>query len=358
MAAVTDQPAPSAKNHHTASLAWWMAAGLVGADIGTSVFYSTGVLFPHVGFAAPFFILLVAISMWLFKTTYQEGCSVSPLNGGAYTMVLQTIGRRMALVVGSMTILSYLATAVVSALSGSLYLSAIWGGNWPSWLVALVAAIPVLGFAALNLIGLKESAKLVVAISTFHFAMLIVMDVWGIAMAVMHPEMAHWDRLLHGFTGLPPQAILLGFAAAFLGITGFESAAQIIEEIQQPTHESIRKIYTTIVLLVSFTSPVTSMLCLVLLSDAGSAAGAAWHTAARRIADTERLRLDTYRIGAAGADLVLDEAGTDWAEAHGTTADGAVLVRPDGFVAWRSDGAVADPEEELRDVLSRLLRSR
>ena len=105
-------------------------------------------------------------------------------NGGAYTMVLQTIGRRMALVVGSMTILSYLATAVVSALSGSLYLSAIWGGNWPSWLVAIVAAIPVLGFAALNLVGLKESAKLVVAISTFHFAMLIVMDVWGIAMSL------------------------------------------------------------------------------------------------------------------------------------------------------------------------------
>lgn len=252
---------------HAGTLAWWMAAGLVGADIGTSVFYSTGVLFPTVGFAAPFFVLMVALCMWFFKTTYQEGCSVSPLNGGAYTMVLQTIGRRMALVVGSMTVLSYLATAVVSALSGSLYLSAIWGGNWPTWLVAVVAAIPVLGFALLNLFGLKESAKVVVAISTFHFAMLIVMDIWGLALAFMHPEMAHWDRLLHGFHGLPPGAIIMGFAAAFLGITGFESAAQIIEEIQQPTHVSIRKIYTTIVLLVSFTSPVSSMLCLVLLSD-------------------------------------------------------------------------------------------
>ncbi|MER5514664.1 FAD-dependent monooxygenase [Streptomyces sp. NPDC002763] len=97
---------------------------------------------------------------------------------------------------------------------------------------------------------------------------------------------------------------------------------------------------------------------LVLLSDAGSAAGGAWHAAARRIADTERLRLDTYRIGAAGADLVHDGEGMDWAAAHGTTADGAVLVRPDGFVAWRSEGAVPDPEGELRDVLARLLRRR
>ena len=97
---------------------------------------------------------------------------------------------------------------------------------------------------------------------------------------------------------------------------------------------------------------------LVLLSDAVSVAGGAWHAAARRIADTERLRLDTYRIGKAGADLVYDGEAGDWAAAHGTTADGAVLVRPDGFVAWRSEGAVSDPEGELRDVLTRLLRRR
>ncbi|WP_406435041.1 FAD-dependent monooxygenase [Streptomyces sp. NBC_00631] len=99
---------------------------------------------------------------------------------------------------------------------------------------------------------------------------------------------------------------------------------------------------------------------LVLLSDADSAGGAAWHAAARRIADTERLRLDTYRIGAAGtaADLVYDTEGGDWATAHGTTADGAVLVRPDGFVAWRSEGAAPDPEAELREVLARVLRRR
>lgn len=261
----TGSTAPLPKSH--AQLTWWLAAGIVGADIGTSVFYSTGVLFPHVGFAAPFFILLVAAAMWLFKATYQEGTSVAPINGGAYTMLLQTVGRRAGLVVGSLTILSYLATAVVSALAGAFYLSSLWPtGVWPTWLIVVVAAVPILGFAFLNMIGIKESAKLVFGIASFHFLLLLIIDVWGLGVALTHG--ADWARLGHGLTSLAPQGALLGFAAAFLGITGFETAAQIVEELESPSWRAIQKIYLTIVVLVSITAPITSMLCLTLLSDA------------------------------------------------------------------------------------------
>ncbi|MGW4732735.1 FAD-dependent oxidoreductase [Streptomyces shenzhenensis] len=116
---------------------------------------------------------------------------------------------------------------------------------------------------------------------------------------------------------------------------------------------------------------------LVLLSDAPDDAG--WHAAARRIAEQDGVRLDAYRIGpGADADLTYDTQPTgappgpgrpagpggpgaassvDWARLHGTTADGAVLVRPDGFVAWRSPGAVPDPESTLRRTLTTLLHT-
>lgn len=258
--------APPAPPRRETRLAWWLVAGLVGADIGTSVFYSTGVLYPLVGFAAPFFVAMVAVAMWFFKTTYQEGCAINPVNGGAYAMVLQTIGRRAALVLGSLTLLVYLATAVVSSLSGALYVSSLWAEPWPTWQVVALAAVPVVGFGALNLFGLRSSTKIVFAVAVFHFAMLIVMDVWGLYLVAT--QGAHWDRLWTGFGALAPHAVLMAFAAAFLGITGFESASQIIEEIEQPTWRSIQKIYTTIVLLVSFTGPVSSLLVMLLLSDA------------------------------------------------------------------------------------------
>ncbi|MET8327805.1 FAD-dependent monooxygenase [Streptomyces sp. NPDC005181] len=88
----------------------------------------------------------------------------------------------------------------------------------------------------------------------------------------------------------------------------------------------------------------------VLLCDGGDVA---WRRAAARVADRLSLRLDAFGIGP-GSDLQ-PENGADWAEAHGTTAEGAVLVRPDGFVAWRSAGSVPDPEATLHEVLATLL---
>jgi len=44
----------------------------------------------------------------------------------------------------------------------------------------------------------------------------------------------------------------------------------------------------------------------------------------------------------------------NWQAAYGIEADGAVLVRPDGYVAWRSRSAVANPQETLRVAFDRL----
>jgi putative polyketide hydroxylase len=97
---------------------------------------------------------------------------------------------------------------------------------------------------------------------------------------------------------------------------------------------------------------------MVLLSDARGSAG--WHEAARRIAARDALRLAAHRIGTGpGADLTCDGGDVDpadWARVHGITTEGAVLVRPDGFVAWRAKGAAADPERALREALTRTLR--
>ncbi|WP_406302413.1 FAD-dependent monooxygenase [Streptomyces sp. NBC_00885] len=86
-----------------------------------------------------------------------------------------------------------------------------------------------------------------------------------------------------------------------------------------------------------------------------SAEGSEWRAAARKAAERLSVRLDAYAIGEGpDADLV-PEGDTDWAALHSVTEQGAVLVRPDGFVAWRSPGAVSDPEGVLHEVMATVL---
>ncbi|MFJ9808517.1 FAD-dependent oxidoreductase [Streptomyces sp. NPDC101158] len=92
---------------------------------------------------------------------------------------------------------------------------------------------------------------------------------------------------------------------------------------------------------------------LVLLSSADAAGG--WHAAAARVAERLAVPIDSYRIGTGGNAELAPVDGVDWAAAYGVTANGAVLVRPDGFVAWRSDGASEEPEAALRAALTAVL---
>src|SRR5215212_6750113 len=77
--------------------------------------------------------------------------------------------------------------------------------------------------------------------------------------------------------------------------------------------------------------------------------GAAWVDAVRSFNHT---RVEAYRIGGDGD---FAEAEGRWAEAYGVTDSGAVLVRPDGFVAWQRAGVAGYPERELSTALSSLL---
>jgi putative polyketide hydroxylase len=81
--------------------------------------------------------------------------------------------------------------------------------------------------------------------------------------------------------------------------------------------------------------------------------GAAWISAAHNVTQRLDVPIDAYHFGA----HVVEPEG---ASAHGLGADGAVLVRPDGFVAWRratpSDGSGrGDPATELERALRALL---
>ncbi|MBV9230670.1 MAG: FAD-dependent monooxygenase, partial [Chloroflexi bacterium] len=80
--------------------------------------------------------------------------------------------------------------------------------------------------------------------------------------------------------------------------------------------------------------------------------GSQWRDAALAIAACRGIDLDAYCVGPTGDLIDLDER---WPAAYGVTSTGAVLVRPDGFVAWRAQDSEQSPEQTLEAVLDHLL---
>lgn len=81
--------------------------------------------------------------------------------------------------------------------------------------------------------------------------------------------------------------------------------------------------------------------------------GGAWRDAARALARRHALPLDAVCIGHLDGDLL--DVCCHWLRRREIGAAGAVLVRPDRFVAWRSMGAADDPAAALTDALGRIL---
>jgi putative polyketide hydroxylase len=80
--------------------------------------------------------------------------------------------------------------------------------------------------------------------------------------------------------------------------------------------------------------------------------GTAWCKAASTVAARLGIELAAYRVGPDG-DLV--DMENHWKSRAGIQTSGALLVRPDGYVAWRARRLVSDPWKELEQVCSHLL---
>ncbi|KOG61373.1 hypothetical protein ADK77_32330 [Streptomyces antibioticus] len=81
--------------------------------------------------------------------------------------------------------------------------------------------------------------------------------------------------------------------------------------------------------------------------------GRPWIEAAEKIAQARQLPLRSARVGLDKVDLI--DIRLAWQRNRAISAQGALLVRPDGHVAYRSIGAADDPVAALTAVLDQIL---
>jgi amino acid transporter len=202
------------------------ATAICGNDITSSCLYVSALSIIYAGRWAPVALLIVAGVLYLFRSIYAEVVGALPLNGGAYNALLNTTSKFKASIAACLTILSYMATAVISASEAMHYVHTIWHS-----LSVTGATIAVLAFfMLLTIIGITESARVAIIIFIFHLSTLTLLLVMGIVFVGTHGLDTFNLNLATPVEGGLVTALFFGFSASLLGISGFESSANFVEE--------------------------------------------------------------------------------------------------------------------------------
>jgi amino acid transporter len=259
------------------------ATAICGNDISSSCLYVSALAISYAGQYAWLALLIVGAVLFLFRKIYGEVVGALPLNGGAYNVLLNTTSKRNAALAACLTILSYMATAVLSANEAMHYLHTLWEGL-P--IISATMGLLVL-FLALTLLGMSESAIVAVVIFITHLlslTLLVGVAVWYLATHGVANLSLNFQVPVKGGSILG--ALFFGFSAAMLGISGFESSANFVEE-QAPGvfHKTLRNMWVVVTVfnpLLAFLAIAVLPLAEVgqhtetLLSHLGTVTGGRW----------------------------------------------------------------------------------
>ena len=212
--------------HKSGGLSQLPATAICGNDITSSCLYVSALAIIQGGKWAWLVLVFVAAVLYLFRRIYGEVVGALPLNGGAYNALLNTTSKRLASLAACLTLLSYMATAVISASEASHYAQKLWHS-----LPVTPATIALLAtFMGLTIVGIGESSKVAIAIFITHLVTLTLLIVVGVSFLAVHGVQVLVDNFTQpGQVGIL-RALFFGFAAAMLGISGFESSANFVEE--------------------------------------------------------------------------------------------------------------------------------
>lgn len=241
------------------------ATAICGNDISSSCLYVSALTIMYAGQFAWISLIVVAIVLFLFRKIYGEVVGAIPLNGGAYNVLLNTSTKRLASLAATLTVLSYMATAVISSIEGMHYLHGIFDGIN----VTAATLIVLIAFTGLAILGIGESAFVAVVIFIIHvftLSLLVLVSLWFLLRNGLGTFHINWAMPTQsgGFV----TALFFGFSAAMLGISGFESSSNFVEEQESGV---FRKTLRNMWAIVSFFNPVLALLliCIIPLAEVG-----------------------------------------------------------------------------------------
>jgi basic amino acid/polyamine antiporter, APA family len=209
-------------------------------NVGSSIYYALGLV---AGIALGLTPLVFVISGVIFAATaatYAEGTVRFPEAGGSSSFARHAFNELVSFGAAWAQMLNYIITIAISAFFVPHYLSIFWDPlrQNPWDIVGGVVVVALL--VGLNIIGIREAARLNIFLAVLDFGTQLLLVVIGFAL-VFHPHVVfsaniHW--------GVAPtwRQFFLAIPIAMIAYTGIETVSNLAEEARDPPRDIPRAI--------------------------------------------------------------------------------------------------------------------
>jgi amino acid transporter len=195
-----------------------------------NLFFTTGLMVSLAGASAPLIFLISMVGMVATASSLAQFAGVYPSAGSFITYITRAIGTRVAVAVGVVTILGYIiAFGGIYIFVGSYIAQNVFGDPHIWGFTQIITILYGVLVVAPVIFGLRFGVRVTVVLYAFEVILLLAMSVTILARGGHDGLSAtpfHWPS---GSTD-----VLLTFSLAVLAFGGFEAAAPLAEETENP----------------------------------------------------------------------------------------------------------------------------
>jgi basic amino acid/polyamine antiporter, APA family len=200
-------------------------------DVGSSIYYALGLVAIFALGMTPVVFLIAGVFFVMTAMTYAEGTANFPEAGGASSFARRAFNELASFVAGWAQILNYVITVSISAFFVPHYLSVFWEplSHGPGDIICGIAI--VLALMAVNIIGVRESARINLVLAAADYATQLLLVALGAFLVLNFGTLVDNIHL-----GVAPEwdQLAVSIPVAMISYTGLETISNMSEESRSP----------------------------------------------------------------------------------------------------------------------------
>jgi APA family basic amino acid/polyamine antiporter len=209
-------------------------------NVGSSIYYALGLV---AGIALGLTPLVFIVSGLIFAATaatYAEGTVRFPEAGGSSSFARHAFNELVSFGAAWAQMLNYIITIAISAFFVPHYLSIFWSPLRENPWDIVGGAVVVVLLVLLNIVGLREAARLNILLAVLDFGTQLLLVVVGFALIFDHHVV--FDANLHWGVAPTWGQFFLAIPIAMIAYTGIETVSNLAEEARDPPRDIPRSI--------------------------------------------------------------------------------------------------------------------